>query len=86
MPPTVPADYVSGITAGDPAPAGLPERERRLRAAEQFYARSSAYGAMMVTRPQTIGYGLADSPVDACRVHVREDRRVDLHRRRPGGC
>jgi pimeloyl-ACP methyl ester carboxylesterase len=28
----------------------------------KFFARSAAYGAMMVTRPQTIGYGLCDSP------------------------
>jgi len=27
-----------------------------------FFGRNAAYGAMMVTRPQTIGYLLADSP------------------------
>jgi pimeloyl-ACP methyl ester carboxylesterase len=27
-----------------------------------FFGRNAAYGAMMVTRPQTIGYDLADSP------------------------
>ncbi|MGY3467720.1 pimeloyl-ACP methyl ester carboxylesterase [Bradyrhizobium sp. LM6.11] len=63
MPPTVPAEYVRGINAGDPPPAGLPEPERvAFETLSKFFARSAAYGAMMVTRPQTIGYGLCDSP------------------------
>ena len=28
-----------------------------------FYTKNGAYGAMMATRPQTVGYGLSDSPV-----------------------
>ena len=28
----------------------------------KFFARNAAYGALMVTRPQTIGYALCDSP------------------------
>jgi hypothetical protein len=27
-----------------------------------FFGRNAAYGAMMVTRPQSIGYALVDSP------------------------
>jgi pimeloyl-ACP methyl ester carboxylesterase len=63
MPPTIPAEYVKGINAGDPPPAGLPEPERvAFETLSKFFARNAAYGAMMVTRPQTIGYGLCDSP------------------------
>lgn len=63
MPPTVPAEYVRGINAGDPPPAGLPDPERvAFETLSKFFARNAAYGAMMVTRPQTIGYGLCDSP------------------------
>jgi pimeloyl-ACP methyl ester carboxylesterase len=28
-----------------------------------FFTKNAGYGAMMVTRPQTVGYGLSDSPV-----------------------
>ena len=62
MPPTVPADTMKQILAGDPAPAGLSEKEKA--AFEQlsvFFAKNAGYGAMMVTRPQTL-LGLADSP------------------------
>jgi pimeloyl-ACP methyl ester carboxylesterase len=63
MPATIPPQLVKGINGGDPAPAGLSASERR--AYDQlsaFFGRNAAYGAMMVTRPQTIGYALADSP------------------------
>jgi pimeloyl-ACP methyl ester carboxylesterase len=62
MPPTVPADIMRQILAGDPAPAGLSEKEKA--AFDQlsvFFAKNAGYGAMMVTRPQTL-LGLADSP------------------------
>ena len=63
MPATIPADLVKGINAGDPLPAGLTEPERQAyNDLSTFFARNAAYGAMMVTRPQTIGYSLADSP------------------------
>ena len=44
--------------------ADLPARSGRAPGAfiSTFFGRSAAYGAMMVTRPQTIGYALADSP------------------------
>ncbi len=63
MPATIPADLVSGINGGQPAPDTLNDTERRAyNALAAFFGRSAAYGAMMVTRPQTIGYALSDSP------------------------
>ena len=64
MPPTVPPELVKGILAGDAPPPGLPEPERMaFETLARFFTRNAAYGALMVTRPQTIGYGLCDSPV-----------------------
>jgi pimeloyl-ACP methyl ester carboxylesterase len=63
MPATIPANLVKGINAGDPAPAELTAPELRAYSAlSTFFGRNAAYGGMMVTRPQTIGYSLADSP------------------------
>ncbi|MDM0033648.1 epoxide hydrolase [Variovorax sp. J22P271] len=63
MPATVPPELVKGILGGDAPPAGLPEAERSAyQTLSSFFARNAAYGAMMVTRPQTVGYGLTDSP------------------------
>jgi pimeloyl-ACP methyl ester carboxylesterase len=63
MPATIPANLVKGINSGDPAPTGLTAPEQRAyNALSIFFGRNAAYGAMMVTRPQTIGYPLVDSP------------------------
>ena len=63
MPATVPPDIAKALRDGDPAPAGLSEAEKRAFAQlAAFYKTGSAYAAMMTTRPQTLGYGLADSP------------------------
>ena len=63
MPATVPGELMRGINAGDPAPVSLSQPEREAyRSLITFFGRNAAYGAMMVTRPQTIGYSLADSP------------------------
>ncbi|AZF21571.1 epoxide hydrolase family protein [Pseudomonas sp. R3-52-08] len=63
MPATIPPELVKPINSGDPAPVGLSEPERRaFESLSSFFGRNAAYGAMMVTRPQTIGYLLADSP------------------------
>lgn len=63
MPATIPANLVNGINTGAPAPANLSAEERRAyNQLSTFFGRNAAYGAMMVTRPQTIGYSLADSP------------------------
>ncbi|SEI20196.1 Pimeloyl-ACP methyl ester carboxylesterase [Pseudomonas asplenii] len=63
MPATVPPELVKPINSGEAAPAGLTEPERKaFDSLSTFFGRNAAYGAMMVTRPQTIGYLLADSP------------------------
>ncbi|AZF58405.1 epoxide hydrolase family protein [Pseudomonas sp. R11-23-07] len=63
MPATIPPELVKPINCGDPAPVGLSEPERKaFESLSTFFSRNAAYGAMMVTRPQTIGYLLADSP------------------------
>jgi pimeloyl-ACP methyl ester carboxylesterase len=64
MPGTVPQEIASILTAGGPAPENLTEKEKAaFKALDTFYKDSSGYAAMMVTRPQTIGYSLVDSPV-----------------------
>jgi pimeloyl-ACP methyl ester carboxylesterase len=64
MPATVPAELVAAINSGAPAPTGLTQIERTaFETLSRFFGRNAAYGAMMVTRPQTIGYSLNDSPV-----------------------
>jgi pimeloyl-ACP methyl ester carboxylesterase len=64
LPAAVPPEIIKVINDGGPAPAGLSEKERAafdaISAAVKMGDRS--YAAMMGTRPQTIGYGLADSP------------------------
>ncbi len=64
MPATVPGDLVPAINAGDPAPARLdPAEKAAFEQLSVFFSKNAAYGAMMSTRPQTVGYGLSDSPV-----------------------
>jgi pimeloyl-ACP methyl ester carboxylesterase len=64
MPGTVPKEIAAILVAGGPAPANLTLEERRaFDALDTFYKDSAGYAAMMVTRPQTIGYSLVDSPV-----------------------
>ena len=63
MPATIPANLVEGINNGDPAPTGLTAPElRAYDTLSTFFGRNAAYGAVMVTRPQTIGCALVDSP------------------------
>ncbi|MCR0998105.1 epoxide hydrolase family protein [Serratia rubidaea] len=63
MPATVPDALVSAINLGQPAPVALqPDEQRAFDRLSHFFTRNAAYGAMMVTRPQTIGYALHDSP------------------------
>lgn len=63
MPGTVPQEIASILAAGGAAPDSLTEKERTaFYALNSFYKDSSGYAAMMVTRPQTIGYSLVDSP------------------------
>jgi pimeloyl-ACP methyl ester carboxylesterase len=63
MPATVPVEIAKALKDGDPPPPGLSDAEKA--AFEQMnalYTKGSGYAGMMVTRPQTVGYGLADSP------------------------
>jgi len=63
MPATVPAEIAKAIAAGDPAPDGLSAAEGAAFASlSTFFTNNAGYGVMMVTRPQTVGYGLSDSP------------------------
>jgi pimeloyl-ACP methyl ester carboxylesterase len=64
MPATVPADVAKAMNAGDPSPAWLSAKEKAaFDSLSTFFKKNAGYGAMMVTRPQTVGYGLTDSPV-----------------------
>jgi pimeloyl-ACP methyl ester carboxylesterase len=64
MPATVPPDIARSLRAGDPPPAGLSDKEKAAyKSLDNLYTRGGGYAAMMVTRPQTVGYALADSPV-----------------------
>ncbi|WP_168788389.1 epoxide hydrolase [Paraburkholderia aromaticivorans] len=64
MPATVPPDIAKALKAGDPPPAGLSDKEKAAyRSLDNLYTRGGGYASMMVTRPQTVGYALADSPV-----------------------
>ncbi|WP_051615085.1 epoxide hydrolase family protein [Phyllobacterium sp. UNC302MFCol5.2] len=64
LPAVVPPEVAAALASGGPAPAGLSDQERStfdvLSAAAKMGNRS--YATMMGTRPQTIGYGITDSP------------------------
>ncbi|SFQ38057.1 epoxide hydrolase family protein [Parafilimonas terrae] len=63
MPATVPADIAKALKNGDPAPEGLSEEEKKAyESMNDLYTKGGAYAGIMVTRPQTLGYSLADSP------------------------
>ncbi|MBN3728918.1 epoxide hydrolase family protein [Burkholderia sp. Ac-20379] len=63
MPATVPPDIARLLQLDAPAPAGLSPKERAAYdKLGTFYRDNCGYSAMMVTRPQTVGYALADSP------------------------
>ncbi|MBF4515599.1 alpha/beta fold hydrolase [Flavobacterium sp. ANB] len=64
MPATVPADISKALQNGNPAPAGLSVKEKAaFNSLNKLYTKGAGYAGMMVTRPQTLGYGLTDSPV-----------------------
>jgi pimeloyl-ACP methyl ester carboxylesterase len=64
LPATVPPEVGAALAAGGAAPAGAAENERTVFEALRTYARtgSSAYFTMLTARPQTVGYGMTDSP------------------------
>lgn len=63
LPATVPPE-VAAVLAGGPTPAGLSEKERAVFEALRANAMkgNSAYFTMLTARPQTVGYGMTDSP------------------------
>jgi pimeloyl-ACP methyl ester carboxylesterase len=64
MPATVPPEVAKILASGGPAPTGLsPEEKVAFEGMDALYKKGSGYALMMVTRPQTLGYSLADSPV-----------------------
>jgi pimeloyl-ACP methyl ester carboxylesterase len=58
-----PPDVLGHIRNGDPAPAELSDAERRAYEQIAFATYHRGYGAIQGTRPQSIGYSLADTPV-----------------------
>jgi pimeloyl-ACP methyl ester carboxylesterase len=64
MPATVPADVATALKNGDPEPAGLSAKEKAaFNSLNYLYSKGGGYAGIMVTRPQTLSYGLSDSPV-----------------------
>jgi pimeloyl-ACP methyl ester carboxylesterase len=64
MPATVPADIAKALQSGGPEPAGLSAKEKAAyKSMNYLYTKGGGYAGIMVTRPQTIGYSLTDSPV-----------------------
>jgi len=64
MPGTTPTSVLRLIQNRDPVPADFSEVEKAAFARlEYFYRKGFGYAEMMNTRPQTLGYSLADSPV-----------------------
>jgi pimeloyl-ACP methyl ester carboxylesterase len=59
----VPLEILGHIRNGDPAPADLPDAEKHAYGQVAFATYHRGYGVIQGTRPQTIGYSLADTPV-----------------------
>ena len=64
LPATLPPEVAAALPTGGPAPAGLSDKERAQFDLLVASARmgNSSYFAIMTARPQTIGYGVTDSP------------------------
>lgn len=64
MPGTTPPGVLRLIRNREPAPASFSDAEKvAFEGLETFYRKGFGYAEMMNTRPQTLGYGLSDSPV-----------------------
>jgi pimeloyl-ACP methyl ester carboxylesterase len=60
----VPPEIAKVLASGSPAPTGLsPEEKVAFDGLDAFYKKGFGYNLTMGTRPQTLGYSLADSPV-----------------------
>jgi quercetin dioxygenase-like cupin family protein/pimeloyl-ACP methyl ester carboxylesterase len=64
LPATVPSEVAVAIPGAGPAPAGLSDQERKVFDALRKYGATGgpAYFTMLTARPQTVGYGVTDSP------------------------
>jgi pimeloyl-ACP methyl ester carboxylesterase len=64
LPATLPPEVAAALATGAPAPAGLSEKESAVFDALRKYGMtgSSGYFTMLTARPQTVGYGVTDSP------------------------
>ena len=64
LPATVPPEVAAVLAVGGPAPEGLSEQERAVFDVVLASAKkgNSAYFTMLTARPQTVGYGVTDSP------------------------
>ena len=71
----VPPDILGHIRNGDPAPAGLSDAEKRAYKQVAFATYHRGYGVIQGTRPQTIGYSLADTPVGLAAGSLTTTRR-----------
>ena len=61
MPGTTPPSVVKLVRNREPVPAGFSDVEKAAYASlDIFYNKGFGYAEMMNTRPQTLGYGLAD--------------------------
>ncbi|MBB3317768.1 pimeloyl-ACP methyl ester carboxylesterase [Rhizobium sp. BK181] len=61
---TFPPDAAQALKSGAPAPAALSTDEKKIFGeARDFLNNGFGYAAIMNTRPETVGYGIADSPV-----------------------
>jgi pimeloyl-ACP methyl ester carboxylesterase len=64
LPATIPPDVGAALAAGRAPPAGLSDEERAVFDVLVAYGKrgNAAYFTMLTARPQTVGYGMADSP------------------------
>ena len=64
FPATLPPEILKSLAPSAPEPEGISAKERAaLDSLDRFRSKNSAYSSMMATKPQTIAYGLTDSPV-----------------------
>jgi len=63
LPATLPPDIAMALASNQPAPAGLTPAEKTAYDQIGFvFAKGTGYAVMLRNRPQTVGYGLTDSP------------------------
>ncbi|WP_394846220.1 epoxide hydrolase 1 [Pendulispora brunnea] len=63
FPASVPPDIAKAINNGDPAPPGLSDDEKSaFESVSSFVKKQRGYAVMMETHPQSVGFGLTDSP------------------------